>query len=142
MRIGTMLRDIIDSFFKKSATQLYPAERVSPPKRYRGALYFDSKLCTGCRLCVKDCPSDAIELVILDRAAKKFVLKYHKDRCIYCGQCVVNCKFKCMGMTNEDWEHAVLKKEFTVHYGKDDDIAQFLASLSQPAIEPANGPSK
>lgn len=142
MRIGTMLKDIVDSFFKKSATQLYPAEKIPPPRRYRGALYFDPKVCTGCCLCVKDCPSDAIELIILDRAAKRFVLKYHRDRCIYCGQCVVNCKFKCMGMTNEDWEHAVLKKEFTVYYGKDEDVAQFLASISKPAVEPAGSGSK
>jgi formate hydrogenlyase subunit 6/NADH:ubiquinone oxidoreductase subunit I len=35
MKIGTMLKDVIDSFFTKSATQLYPAERIKPPKRRR-----------------------------------------------------------------------------------------------------------
>jgi formate hydrogenlyase subunit 6/NADH:ubiquinone oxidoreductase subunit I len=137
MKIATMLNDILESFFKKSATQLYPIEKVAPPERYRGELYYDPKLCTGCNLCTRDCPSKAIELVILDRAAKRFVLKYHRDRCVYCGQCVLNCKFKCMGMSNADWEHAVLIKEFTVYYGKDDDIAQFLESLNKPAVEPA-----
>jgi len=142
MKFGTMLKDIIDSFFKKSATQLYPFEKLTPPERYRGALYYDPKACTGCSLCVKDCPSKAIELVILDRAAKRFVLKYHADRCVYCGQCVVNCKFKCMGMSNGDWEHAALKKEFTVHYGRDEDIAQFLENASRPAAETTNSSIK
>jgi formate hydrogenlyase subunit 6/NADH:ubiquinone oxidoreductase subunit I len=131
MKIGTMLKDILDSFFKNPATQMYPFEKITPPERYRGALVYNPKICTGCSLCVKDCPSNAIELVIIDRAAKRFVLTYHTDRCVYCGQCVVNCKPKCMGMSNEDWEHAALKKEFTVHYGKDEDVAEFLAKLNR-----------
>ena len=137
MKIGTMLKDILESTFTKSATQLYPVERIAPPERYRGELYFDPKACTGCSLCVKDCPSRAIELTILDRAAKRYVMKYHKDRCVYCGQCVVNCKFKCIAMSNEDWEHAVLEKKFTVYYGRDEDVAQFLEKLAVPAAEPA-----
>jgi formate hydrogenlyase subunit 6/NADH:ubiquinone oxidoreductase subunit I len=134
MKIGTMLKDIVDSFFKKSATQLYPFEKIAPPQRYRGPLFYDPKACTGCSLCVKDCPSKAIELVILDRAAKRYVLKYHMDRCVYCGQCVVNCKFKCIGMSNEDWEHAVLKKQFMFYYGKEEDVAQFLENLAKPTV--------
>jgi formate hydrogenlyase subunit 6/NADH:ubiquinone oxidoreductase subunit I len=129
MKIGTMLKDILDSFFKNPATQMYPFEKIAPPERYRGGLRYNPQICTGCSLCVKDCPSNAIELTILDRAAKRFVLRYHMDRCVYCGQCVVNCKPKCMVMSNEDWEHAVLEKEFTVYYGKEEDVAQFLETL-------------
>jgi len=136
MRIGTMFKDILKSFFTKHSTQLYPVERIAPPERYRGVLSYDPSLCTGCSLCVKDCPSDAIELVILDRAAKRYVLKYHMDRCIYCGQCVVNCKFKCIGMSNREWEHAALEKKFMVYYGREYDIAKFVESLAKPASEP------
>jgi len=135
MTIGTMFQDIVESFFKKSATQLYPAERTVPPERYRGVLSFNPSACTGCRLCVKDCPSEAIELFILDRAAKKYVVKYHMDRCIYCGQCMVNCKFNCIGMSNRDWEHAALKKDFMVYYGRDEDIARYLESLAPAPAE-------
>ncbi|MBK7320166.1 MAG: 4Fe-4S binding protein [Anaerolineales bacterium] len=141
MKIGTMLKDIVASFFKKTSTQLYPFEKTRAPERYRGNLFYDPSACTGCCLCVKDCPSKAIELVTLDRAAKRFVLKYHMDQCIYCGQCAVNCKFKCMGMTSQDWEHAALnKKEFTVYYGKDEDIKQLLENVSKPAAEPVDKP--
>ena len=142
MKIGTMLNDVIKSFFTKSATQLYPAERTEPPKRYRGALDYDPKLCTGCSLCVKDCPSNAIELTIIDRAKKKYLLKYHMDRCVYCGQCVVNCKFKCMGMTHEDWEHAKLTKDFTVYYGKEEDVSQSVANVPAPAPGTADTTTK
>ena len=90
MKIGTMLKDIVVSFFKKNATQLYPIERTPAPERFRGNLQYNPAACTGCCLCVKDCPSKAIELVTLDRAAKRFVLKYHMDRCIYCGRGTTN----------------------------------------------------
>ena len=133
MKLGIMFQDIFESFFKKSATQLYPVERVAPPERYRGVLSYDPSFCTGCRLCVKDCPSDAIELVILDRAAKQYVVKYHMDRCIYCGQCMVNCKFKCIGMSNQDWEHAALNKDFMVYYGREQDITKYLENIAQSA---------
>ena len=137
MRIGTMFTDILRSFFSKSSTRLYPVERVAPPERYRGVLSYDPSVCTGCSLCVKDCPSDAIELVILDRAAKKYVFKYRMDRCVYCGQCVVNCKPKGLGMSSQEWEHAALNKNFLVYYGKEQDIAKYLESIAQPAAEAA-----
>ena len=136
MRIGSMFKDVIRSFFTRHTTQLYPVERIPPPERYRGILSYDPSVCTGCSLCVKDCPSDAIELVIIDRAAKKYVMNYHMDRCIYCGQCVVNCKPKGIGMSNREWEHAALEKQFMVHYGKDEDVTQYLAALAESAVEP------
>ena len=137
MKLAAMLNDVLASLFKKPVTQLYPFEKTDPPERLRGRLFFDPSACTGCNLCVKDCPASAIELVTLDRAAKRFVLKYHMDRCVYCGQCVVNCRFKCMGMSNLDWEHASLnKKEFTIYYGKDEDIQQLMENLTKPVIKP------
>jgi formate hydrogenlyase subunit 6/NADH:ubiquinone oxidoreductase subunit I len=135
MRIGTMFKDIVKSFFTKSSTRLYPVERVTPPERYRGILSYNPSVCTGCNLCVKDCPSDAIELVIIDRAAKKYVMKYRMDRCIYCGQCVVNCKPKGMGMSHEEWEHAALDQNFMVYYGREADIAKYLADKAKPPVE-------
>jgi len=135
MTIGTMFTDILQSFFTKHDTQLYPVERIAPPQRYRGVLSYNSSVCTGCSLCVKDCPSNAIELIILDRAAKKYVMKYHMDRCVYCGQCMVNCKPKGIAMPNEDWEHAALDNNFMVYYGKEQDIAKYLESIAQPTVE-------
>ncbi|MEI6289625.1 MAG: 4Fe-4S binding protein [Chloroflexota bacterium] len=132
MRIGTMFQDVVESFFKKPATQLYPAEKIITSDRFRSKLFYNPSACTGCSLCVKDCPSNAIELVTLDRAAKKFVVIYHVDRCIYCGQCAANCKPKCMSMSNEDWELASQTKQaFEIYYGADADIEQFLANRTQ-----------
>ena len=132
MKLTTMLGDVMRSLFKKPATELYPAERHAAPERYRGKLVYDPVKCSGCQLCIKDCPSEAIELIVLDKVNKKFVLRYHQDRCTYCAQCVVNCRFSCLEMSNELWELASVKKEpFEVYYGKDADVAFLLEKIAK-----------
>ena len=135
--IGAMIGDILSSLFKKPSTQLYPFERKPAPERLRGKLIWDPSKCTGCQLCIKDCPSDALELIVLDKVAKRFVLKYHVDRCTFCAQCVQTCRFKCLNMSNEQWELASTQKEpFTVYYGDDADVENILANASAACTIP------
>ncbi len=127
MRLGAMLGDTVRSLFKKPFTEMYPFQRRDAPSRLRGELMYHPEKCTGCQLCVKDCPSGAIELLTIDKVNKRFVLRYHLDRCTYCAQCVQNCRFKCLEMSNTQWELAALNKEaFTVHYGREEDLAKLL----------------
>ncbi len=136
--IGAMIGDIVGSLFKKNSTQLYPFERKPTPTRLRGKLVWDPSKCTGCQLCVKDCPSNALELIVLDKISKRFVLKYHIDRCTFCAQCVQTCRFKCLEMSSEQWELASTKKEpFEVYYGNDVDIETLLANAAAPCAVPA-----
>ena len=138
MRVGTMLKDVLESIFRRPATVRYPFERKSTPSRLRGKLVWDPTRCTGCTLCAKDCPSNAIELIVIDKAKKQFVMRYHMDRCTFCAQCVQNCRFKCMGLSNEDWEMAALNKEpFTVYYGNEANLQLFKEMLG--AQEPGAG---
>ena len=54
------------------------------------------------------------------------------DRCTFCAQCVVSCRFDCLGMSSEMWELASTKKEpFTVYYGKDEDIDFLLEKMAK-----------
>lgn len=131
MKIGSMFGDVIRSLFKKPITERYPYEKLPAPERLRGKLVWDPTKCTGCQLCLKDCPSEALEMIVIDKASKRFVIRYHADRCTYCAQCVENCRFKCLGMSSEQWELASTHKEpFTVYYGKDEDVAQILAKAA------------
>ncbi len=132
MKIGSMLGDIVSSLFKKPVTEKYPFERYPAPESLRGKLHWDPEKCTGCQLCVRDCPSDAIELITLDKVNKRFVMRYDIDRCTFCNQCVMSCRFNCLDLSDEEWELASLTKEpFTVYYGKDEDVQFLLERASQ-----------
>jgi formate hydrogenlyase subunit 6/NADH:ubiquinone oxidoreductase subunit I len=136
MKIGAMLGDIFSSLFKKPITEQYPFERREAPPHFRGKLVWDPNKCTGCGLCMKDCPSDAIEVITIDRANKRFVMRYNIDRCTYCAQCVQNCRFDCLEMSHDQWELASTTKEpFTVYYGREEDIQQILEQLNQKEPE-------
>jgi formate hydrogenlyase subunit 6/NADH:ubiquinone oxidoreductase subunit I len=123
-----MLGDLVRSLFVRPITRRYPRDRPAVPERLRSALRWNPARCTGCGMCVRDCPANAIELITLDKASKRFVLRYHLDRCTFCGQCVQTCNFGCLELANDRWELAALSKEpFTVHYGDDADIQAVLA---------------
>ncbi|MCL4559037.1 MAG: 4Fe-4S binding protein [Chloroflexi bacterium] len=136
MKIGAMFGDVFQSMFKRPATERYPFERRPAPENLRGELFFDAAKCVGCALCVKECPSEALELITIDKAAKRFVIRYHVDRCTFCAQCVQNCRFKCLSLSNEKWELASGKKDpFTIYYGRDEDIEFLLAKAARRNLE-------
>ena len=131
MKIATMFSDVIGSLWKKPATVQYPFERVEAPVRLRGKLEWDPDKCTGCNLCSKDCPADAIEIITIDKKAKRFVMQYHIDRCTYCAQCVESCRFSCIEMTDDQWELAATNKvPFEVSYGREEDLAEAMAKFA------------
>jgi formate hydrogenlyase subunit 6/NADH:ubiquinone oxidoreductase subunit I len=122
-----MFSDILCSLFHKPITESYPAQPQTTPERLRGKLHWNPENCTGCCLCVKDCPSDAIELITIDKANKRFVMRYDMGRCTYCAQCVQNCRFGCLEMSDEDWELAATETTpFTVYYGREEDVQSLL----------------
>lgn len=123
MRIGAMLGDISRSLFKRPVTELYPFERRPAPERLRGQLMFDATRCTGCRICVRDCPAQAIDITVVDKATKRFVMKFRTDRCTYCAQCVVSCNFDSLSLSHEHWELAALTQApFALSLGREEDL--------------------
>jgi formate hydrogenlyase subunit 6/NADH:ubiquinone oxidoreductase subunit I len=138
MKIGSMLGEIIRSVFRKPATVQYPfGVRQAVPDRLRGVIQYDPEKCTGCTLCMKDCPANAIEILAIDKPNKRFIMRFHADRCTYCAQCVVNCRFKCITMSNTEWERAALTREpFTVYYGRDEDLKKFVERTAAGVPEP------
>jgi formate hydrogenlyase subunit 6/NADH:ubiquinone oxidoreductase subunit I len=123
-----MLGDVSRSLFKRPVTERYPFERRPAPPRLRGLLVFDPGKCTGCRICMRDCPANALELVVVDKATKRFAMKFHTDRCTYCAQCVVSCNFDSLGMSHEKWELAGLSRDqFLLTFGREEDLATLRA---------------
>ena len=123
MKFGTMFSDVIVSLFQRPVTERYPAERSEAPERLRSVLSWVQENCTGCGMCAKDCPANAIELVVLDKKAKRFVMVYHVDRCTFCAQCVHTCMQNSLELLNDTWELAALSKDpFTLYFGDPQDV--------------------
>lgn len=64
------------------------------PEGFRGKLNFNAKACIGCKLCMRDCPSDAI--VIKKVGDKQFEAEIDIAKCIYCAQCADSCHKKAL----------------------------------------------
>lgn len=94
---GAMIELVLQTLFQKPATVDYPAKPMPAPARFRGELKFDPSKCIGCQLCVKDCPSNAIQIKKI--ADKKFELDIDLGKCIYCGQCADSCMKKAIELT-------------------------------------------
>ena len=134
MRLPTMLVDILGSLVRRPATRQYPSAPSTPPPRLRGRVHWDPQRCTGCRLCVMDCPASALELFTLDKAAHRFVLRYDAARCTFCSQCVESCNHGSIWQANDEWELAGPDRQaFIAYYGADDDVEQILAGEPQAA---------
>ncbi|HUJ74587.1 MAG TPA: 4Fe-4S binding protein [bacterium] len=117
MKIASMLNDVFRSTFRRPFTELYPYRQKPAPPGLRGKLLWDESKCDGCKLCVRDCPARAIEVEVVDRAAKKFAYHYRTDRCIYCAQCVVSCKEGALSMSSTLYHLASTdKRKFTEVY--------------------------
>jgi formate hydrogenlyase subunit 6/NADH:ubiquinone oxidoreductase subunit I len=118
MKIASMLNDVFASLFKRPFTERYPYTVRPAPPRLRGKLLLEEAKCRGCMLCVRDCPAQAIEIEVADRVAKKYVFRYHVDRCIYCAQCVVSCKEGALSMSSELYHLAQMDRaKFLETYG-------------------------
>lgn len=131
MKFTTMVHDLLAAAFSKPATQPFPNPEPDEPERLRGKLHWDCAKCMGCQLCVKDCPSNALKLIVLDKAEKRFVLRYDIGRCTFCAQCVENCRFGCLSMAQDDWALADTEKSlFTILYGNEGNIKDVLENCA------------
>lgn len=116
MKSVTMLSDVLHSLFGEPVTERYPFERREAPERLRSKLHWDPEKCTGCGLCATDCPANAIEMIVLDKKAKRFVMVYHADRCTFCAQCEFSCRQGCIELSNQEWELAALQRPAFINY--------------------------
>jgi formate hydrogenlyase subunit 6/NADH:ubiquinone oxidoreductase subunit I len=94
-----MVRELLRSLFKKPATVKYPAEGREMVKDFRGKLKFYPERCIGCKLCMRDCPTGAIEIRKINE--KEFEAAIDLGKCIYCAQCVDSCLKKALEVTPE-----------------------------------------
>jgi len=107
-RPGKMMSQVLRSIFKRPATTRYPFVKSGMPEKFRGKLKFYPERCIGCKLCMKDCPSNAITIKKIGE--KQFECEIDLGKCIYCAQCVDSCMKKALESTGE-FELASLDRE-------------------------------
>ena len=105
---GKMVREVLRSILKRPATTRYPFVKLTMPPKFRGKLKFIAENCIGCKLCVRDCPSAAIN--IRKVGDKQFEADIDISKCIYCAHCVDSCPKKALEAT-EEFELAQLSKD-------------------------------
>ena len=79
---------------QKNAKLLNPPVEVPP--NFRGKISLNRDKCTGCQLCIKICPTKAIEFMPEEKKVKIFV-----SRCCFCAQCNDICPTGALSMTDE-----------------------------------------
>jgi formate hydrogenlyase subunit 6/NADH:ubiquinone oxidoreductase subunit I len=98
-RLGAMMESVLGSLFKKPATIRYPFAKFRMPKDFRGQPRFHSEKCSGCRLCIRDCPAQAITITKVGE--KRFEASIDLGKCVYCAQCSETCPRKVIEITTE-----------------------------------------
>jgi len=118
MKILPMFPELMRQLFRTPATNRFPAKYLPPsvtrflaavgegratlvppvptPPRFRGKITYDRDSCIGCGLCVKVCPSNAIELLPETKRIRIWV-----GQCIFCSQCTNICPKDSLSMTGE-----------------------------------------
>jgi len=110
------LATTLSTFTRRPVTVQYPDEKRELPERQRSFPVLtwdfdhDEPFCTGCNICVRNCPVDCMTAVMHDNPnyvegtseRRKIVEKFWIDyaRCMRCNICVEVCNFEAIAMNN------------------------------------------
>jgi len=89
------LKEAVKAVIFGPYTTKFPAEPHVPPDGFRGKPEFHEDGCIGCGACAEVCPAVAIRVIDdadADPPTRRLELRY--DKCIFCGQCELNCTTK------------------------------------------------
>lgn len=125
-----MLPSLLRSLFRHPATTRYPFVKWVMPDRFRGRPVVHSENCIGCKMCVRNCPSGAIEIDKIGE--KEFEATIDLGRCVYCGQCADICPKKTIELT-KDFELAAFDRNALK--------VVYHAAPPKPVASPEGGPA-
>ncbi len=83
IKILPFLPELVKHLFRKPATVKYPFEKLPVPEGFRGTPFLHPEKCIVCRICVMDCPAEAIE------EGEPYVI--NEEKCTECGNCAEVC---------------------------------------------------
>ena len=85
-----LIPHLLRALFHRRVTLEYPERPLELTPAYRGQVVCHIDDCTGCGLCARDCPSQALR--VERKAGGGVVMEHLYDRCSSCGQCEVGCR--------------------------------------------------
>ncbi len=98
----------------------------------------DEDACTGCDLCVIDCPYAALEMTSrTDSQNKRLVAIVDPHACVGCGVCIGSCSFGAMSLPGSDAVDKVDPKGKQVVIACDRHLTHFRATNSEEAADEA-----
>lgn len=105
-----LAKEAFANLFKKRATMKYPEVPAAVADGFRGKQVLHLDKCISCTLCARECPTNAIEMVMIDGKKRPLI---HLDHCIFCYQCADTCPKKVFEPT-KTFELAVTDKSTLV----------------------------
>jgi formate hydrogenlyase subunit 6/NADH:ubiquinone oxidoreductase subunit I len=106
------LKEAVKSLFSPSFTTKFPYQPHTPAKRFRGRPKFFEEHCIGCTACAQVCPADAIDVNdVVEGKKGTRTLVHNPDKCIFCGQCELNCPTKKGIQLTQEFDIAYFKLE-------------------------------
>ncbi len=142
------LATTFSTFTRRPVTIQYPDEKRELPERQRSFPVLtwdfdhDEPFCTGCNICVRNCPVDCMTAVMHDNPKhpegtsdrRKIVEKFWIDyaRCMRCNICIEVCPFEAIAMDNtwEGHEHSAYDRR-DLHM----DIEDLLAASKEGRLD-------
>lgn len=118
------LQTTIKHFPKRRITIEYPTQKREMFPRFRGTLGMKTDQetgqanCTGCGICVRQCPDKLFDLKThKDEDGKRQVdyLKVYAAGCMFCGICVEKCPFDAVIFTTKYETSTKQKKDLTLN---------------------------
>jgi ech hydrogenase subunit F len=88
-------KTIMKSLVGKPATLMYPERQRTYPAATRGHVENEIERCIFCRLCEKNCPTNALSV-----SKEKNEWEIDSLKCCQCRRCVEVCPVKCLSMDN------------------------------------------
>ena len=104
MKPAVLMPELLRNLATEPVTRFYPFEKAPVPAGFRGTPRFKSELCSGCKVCMRDCPSEAIEITVettpvpppaegapAPKPIRKMTMTLYLDRCVHCERCAETC---------------------------------------------------
>ncbi|OHD12041.1 MAG: hypothetical protein A2Y34_13775 [Spirochaetes bacterium GWC1_27_15] len=105
MSFFTMAKISVQNLLKKPATNMYPKKKREYFKNTRGAIVIEIDKCIFCGLCVRKCPTLALNV-----SKPEKIWEIQRIKCIICRNCVDVCPKKCLD-TNSNYSQSVTQND-------------------------------